>query len=184
MGSNLAQLLTRPLLLVTFLLMIFSLAGTSYASPYSAGYYNANVPYSTQTSLAIALGSNVPLTLTPSGSNFSASGSSTVTVTSNDVNGYNLYIYNPSTASLVNGSATIPASSNTTEGPLSTNSWGYNIDGSTNYIGLTTSPVLLMSASGPYTSGNTTTVTFGVLAAQTDVPGTYTQTVTYTAVAL
>lgn len=184
MGNKLGKLLVRPLIMGTLLLFGMSLSATASASPYGFGYYNANVPYGTQTSLAIAIGSNVNLSLTASGANFTASGSSTVTVTSNDVIGYDLYIYNPGNTNLVNGSASIPASTNTSEAALAVNSWGYNTDGSSNYIGITTSPVLLLAATGPYISGNTTTITYGVLAAGTDIPGAYTQHVTYTAAAL
>jgi hypothetical protein len=122
--------------------------------------------------------------LTPSGSFFVGSGSHTITVTSTDVVGYSLYIYGASGTSLTNGSDTIPASSNTTPGALAVNTWGYNTDSSTNYVGLTSAPTLFKTATGPYESGDSTTVTYGVKTDLTKASGTYTATVTYTAVAL
>jgi hypothetical protein len=82
-----------------------------------------------------------------------------------------------------NGTDTIPASGNSSLAPLATNAWGYNIDASTNFLGVTTHPVLLKTATGPYKSGDNTTVTYGVLT-DTSKGGSYTTSVTYTAVAL
>jgi hypothetical protein len=83
---------------------------------------------------------------------------------------------------MTNGGASIPASSNVTEGTLSTDTWGYNTDGSNNFIGITTSQALITSAIGPYESGNNTTVTYGVLIDNTEPAGQYTTNVVYTAV--
>jgi hypothetical protein len=85
---------------------------------------------------------------------------------------------------MVNGSSTIPASSNITEAALSVNSWGYNSDGSSNYIGLTTIPKPLASYSGPYETGNNTTVNYGVLVSATQPAGSYTASVYITAIGL
>jgi hypothetical protein len=82
------------------------------------------------------------------------------------------------------GTETIPASGNGSLAPLSNNTWGYNIDGSTNYLGMTTTPTLLKTATGPYESGDNTTVKYGVLTDFSKSSGVYTATVTYTAVAL
>lgn len=175
--------LTWPLGVLSGVFVLLALQQVASASPFGQGNFGADVPFGATTSISISLGGNVTLSLVPNGSNFTASGSSTVTVTSTDVNGYDLYIYNASSSSLVNGGLSIPASSNTSEAPLATNTWGYNTDGSSNYIGLTTSPVLLTSATGPFETGNTTTVTYGVLTSIVTAEGTYTGHVTYTAVA-
>ncbi len=175
--------LTRPLQILVLISVALAIKQVAWASPFGQGVFGANVPFGSDTSISIALGGNVNLSLTASGSNFSASGSSTVTVTSTDVNGYYLYIYSPGNTSLVNGSLSIPASSNTSEAALAANTWGYNTDNSGNYIGTTSQPVLLVSTSGPYISGNTTTVYFGVLTSIATPEGTYTGNVTYTAVA-
>jgi hypothetical protein len=161
---------------------ILSLQSSASASPFGQGVFNANVPFGSQTSISIALGGDVNLSLTPSGSYFTGSGSTTATVTSTDVEGYYLYMYAPTSSSLVNGSYSIPASSNTSESSLSTNSWGYNTDGSSNYIGPTTTPTVISSATGPYESGNTTTIYYGLIADISKPAGSYTTNLAFTAV--
>lgn len=175
--------LTRPLVVAVFILLIASFQQKAFASPFGQGNFGI-LPFGSQTSLTIGIGGNVSLNLTPSGSNFTASGSNTVTVTSTDVNGYDLFIFSTGSTSLTQGSYTIPASSNTTAAALAVNTWGYNTDGSSNYIGITTSPALLLATTGPYESGNTTTVTFGVLTNILTADGNYTGNVTFSAVPL
>ena len=151
--------------------------------------------------MSIALGGNVSLSLTPSGGNFTGpahrrrcrpracwpielcSGNHTLTVTSTDVVGYKLYAYSPSSTTMVNGSDTIPASGNVTAAALSVNTWGYNTDGSSNFLGMTTTPTLIKDTVGPFKNGDNTTVTYGVLASNTKGAGAYTVSVVYTAVA-
>lgn len=175
----------RPLVLLCALTASLSFAAPAAASPFGEGVFGANVPFGSVTSVAISLGSNVNLSLTPSGNTFVGSGSHTITVTSTDVVGYSLYIYAAGSTNMVNGSSTIAASSNGTAGALSTNTWGYNTTGSTtNFVGITTSPKLLKTATGPYKSGDTTTVTYGVLTDSSKASGNYTVNVTYTAVSL
>ncbi len=175
--------LTWPLAVLSSVFIFMALQQVASASPFGQGNFGADVPFGSLTSISISLGGNVSLSLVPSGSNFTASGSSTVTVTSTDTNGYYLYIYSAGNSSLVGGSSSIPASSNTSEAPLAVDSWGYNTDASSNYIGLTTSPVLLTNATGPHETGDTTTVTYGVLTSIVTPEDTYTGSVTYTAVA-
>jgi hypothetical protein len=153
------------------------------ASPFGQGVFGADVPFGSVTSLSIALGGNVFLALTPSGPNFTASGSHTITVTSTDVVGYKLYAYNPTSTAMTNGSDTIPASTNTTAGSLAVNSWGYNTDGMTNYLGMTTTPALIKDTTGPSKTGDSTPVTYGVLTDITKGAGAYTVSVVYTVVA-
>ena len=153
------------------------------ASPFGQGVFGADVPFGSATSLSVALGGNVSLSLVPSGSTFTGNGSHTLTVTTTDVVGYRLYIYSPGSTSLTNGSETIPASANVAPGGLALNTWGYNTNGSTNYVGITTSPVVLKDANGPYKNGDTTSVTYGILTSTTKGAGNYTSSVVYTAVA-
>jgi hypothetical protein len=176
--------LFRPLLVVFGVFCVLSIAPTVAASPFGEGVFGAHVPFGSLTSLSIALGGNVSLNLTPSGSTFVGSGSHTITVTSTDVVGYALYIYGTGSTSMTSGASTIPASANTSAGPLSLNTWGYNIDGSSNYLGLVTAPTLLKTANGPYETGDNTTVTYGVLTDITTSEGNYSASVTYTVVAL
>lgn len=153
------------------------------AQPYGVGKYDANVPYGGQTSLTIATNGNVtvPITLTSGGTLNTAT--SVVTVSSGDVVGYKLYVRaltssNLSTVTL----KTIPASSNVTGLPLSNDTWGYNTDASTNFLGMTTTDALIRSLTGPATSGDVTTVTYGLKLDYKTVPGTYTTNIIYTAV--
>ena len=155
-----------------------------YASPFGWGEFGADVPFGSSTSLSIDLGSNVSLGLAPDGPNFSGTGSHIVTVTSTDVVGYLLYVHATSGTDMVSGSATIPASSNTSAGALAVNTWGYNTTGSTSqFLGMLNSNSLLKDADGPYKNGDQTTITYGALAGPTQAAGAYTVAVTYTAVA-
>jgi len=177
-------MLFRPLLVLCGVFAFLSIAPSVSASPFGEGVFGADVPFGSLTSLTINLGGNVSLNLSPSGSDFVGSGSHTITITSTDVVGYSLYIYGDGTTDMSNGTDTIPASSNSSAGSLATNTWGYNTDGSSNFLGLTTHPVLLKTAIGPYKNGDDTTVTYGVKTDITKSAGSYTSTVTYTVVAL
>jgi hypothetical protein len=181
------------LMMIKFILSVLSVIaivclslifdGAVDAAPYGAGIYNANVPYGGQTQLTISTSGNVALSLTPSDSGTLASASGTVTVISTDVVGYKLYVRSLTSTSMVKtGGATIPASANGSPAALAVNTWGYNLDGSSNYTGMTLSDVLIRSATQPYTSGDITTVTYGVRVDNTTGAGSYTNSVIYTAV--
>jgi len=184
MRDKLRRFWHDTLVLGLFLATMATAGQTALASPFGQGVFGADVPFGSVTSLSISLGGNVNFTLAPSGPNLAGSGSHTITVTSTDVVGYSLYIYSAGTTDMSNVTDTIPASSNSSLAALSTNTWGYNTDGSSNYLGITTTPTELMTAIGPYKSGNNTTVKYGVLADTTKSAGIYTTAVTYTAVAL
>jgi len=182
-----AKFLPRVIRLVQLGLAIACCAAlqqTVLASPFGEGVFGADVPFGGATSLSIALGGNVSFSLTPSGANFTGTGSHTITVTSTDVVGYKLYVYSTAGTTMANGSDTIPASSNTSPGPLAVNSWGYNTDGSSNFVGMTTVPAVIKTATGPFKSGDNTTVTYGVLTDIAKSSGAYTATVTYIGVGL
>lgn len=153
------------------------------ASPFGKGVFGADVPFGSLTSIAINLGGNVSLALIPSGPNLSGTGSHTITVTSTDVVGYQLFVRSGGSTNMVNGSATIPASGNSSPAPLAVNSWGYNIDGSANFIGMTTTPHLVKDTTGPAKTGDSTTVTYGALTDSTQASGQYTTSVIYTVIA-
>lgn len=174
----------RSLTVLALVCAVFSVMPSAQASPFGQGLFGADVPFGSLTSLAINLGGNVSIGLSPGGATLSGTGAHTITVTSTDVVGYGLYIYSAGSTSMTNGSDTIPASGNGTPAPLGTNTWGYNIDGSGNYRGITVVPVMLKTATGPYKSGDTTTVTYGAITDFSKSSGNYTSTVTYTAVAL
>lgn len=164
------------------LVISLSLQMSVGAAPFGEGKFGADIPFGSLTSLAIALGGNVSFSLTPSGNNFSATGSHTITVTSTDPVGYKLYARSLSSTNMTSGSDTIAASVNGSPAPLAVNSWGYNIDGSSNFLGMSTVPALLKDAIGPYKNGDNTTVTYGVLTDITKGAGDYTTSVVYTAV--
>jgi hypothetical protein len=176
-------------LLLGFAVLVcaFMLQQPASASPFGQGVFGANNAFGSLTSLSITLGSSVSMTLSLSGATFTGSGSSSVTTTTNDAAGYSLYTWGPGGTSMTlnGGGDTIPASSNTSAGALATNTWGYNTDGSSNYIGLTSTPVLVKTTSGPYESGDTTNFTYGVVTdTTTKSAGTYTVNVAYTVAAL
>lgn len=153
-----------------------------FASPYGVGKYGANVPYGSETSLAIGTSGNVTIQVTPTESGTLATAANTVTVTSTDVVGYKLYIRSLSSTNMVNGASTIPASGNGSPASLAVNTWGYNTDGSNNFVGSTLSDTLIKNATGPYSSGDNTSVTYGVKLDNSKSAGNYTTTVVYTAV--
>ncbi len=156
----------------------------AHASPFGQGVFGADVPFGSLTSLSISLGGNVTMNLSLSGSTYVGHGSHTITVTSNDVVGYMLYAWSPNSTNMVGpGSAVIPASANTSPNTLATNTWGYNTTSSTtNFIGMTTSPVVIKDANGPFKNGDDTTVTYGALTDNAKAAGTYTINVVYTLV--
>ncbi len=164
------------------LLTITSISASVGASPFGQGVFGADVPFGSGTSLTVALGGNPNLSLSLNGANFEGTGSHTLTVTTTDVVGYRLYIYATNT-NMTSGVDTIPASGNVSAGSLAADTWGYNTTGSTtNFIGVTSTPMVLKDANGPYKNGDDTTVTYGVKVSKTKSAGDYATSVVYTAV--
>jgi hypothetical protein len=162
--------------------ILFGVELTTYAQPYGQGKYNANVPYGSQTQLSIATSGNVAISITPNSSGVLGTSAGTVTVTSSDVSGYSLYARANGSSSMANGAAVLGASSNVSPATLAVNTWGYNTDGTTNFLGLTTSDSLLKTTSTPATAGDATTVTYGVNVDNSKPAGSYSSDVLYTAV--
>ncbi|MEO6109718.1 MAG: hypothetical protein ABIP50_01765 [Candidatus Saccharimonadales bacterium] len=152
------------------------------ASPYGTGIYNANVPYGGETQISLATNGSINIPITPSTSGVLGTNSSVVTVTSTDVVGYKLYVRALSSSNLTNGAAVLGASANITGAALATNTWGYNIDASANFIGATTSDQLVRTRSGPYKTGDVTTFTYGVKIDLAKPAGLYSTTIMYTAI--
>jgi hypothetical protein len=165
----------------TLLIGMFS-TGQAAGQPFGTGVFGANVPYGSQTSLAISTSGNVSIQVTPTDSGTLGTASNTVTVTSTDVVGYKLYIRCLSSTNMTNGAATLAASSNGTLNPLTSNTWGYNTDASSNFLGMTASDVLIKNAVGPFGSGDNTVVKYGVKVDNSKPAGNYTTNVVYTAV--
>ena len=172
---------------ITFLSMALCIIGFSfnsavYAQPYGKGTYGANVPYGSQTSLSIATGADVSIQITPDDNAVLGTGTNIVTITSTDVVGYSLYIRSLTSSDMTNGPAVLPASANAVPGVLSANTWGYNSNSSpTNFVGMTTSNVLVKSGAGPFTAGDPTTFTYGVSIDNNKPAGNYVTSVVYTA---
>lgn len=181
--NNISMKKTTTLLAIIFALLTSVIfAPVSVAQPYGKGIYNANVPYGSQTSLSIATNGNVTIPITPTSSGVLATGTSTITVTSTDVKGYKLYVRALTNTNMDNLGTLLPASVNVSPASLATNTWGYNTDASTNFAGITLSDVLIRSITTPASSGDVTTVTYGINLDLAKPAGNYVSTVIYTAV--
>lgn len=167
------------------LALVFTLvfSSVSYAQPYGKGVYGENVPYGSETSLTIATSGNVTIpNITPVTGGTTGTGTSNVTVTSTDVKGYKLYVRALTSTDMNNLGAIIPASANGSPAALVTNTWGYNINASANYTGMTLTDVLVKSVTTPVSSGDVTTFTYGLKIDLAKPAGNYTTSVVYTAV--
>lgn len=158
------------------------LSSISYAQPYGAGIYNVNVPYGSQTSLSIATSGNINIPITPTDSGIFATGVSTVNVTSTDVMGYKLYIRALSDTNMNNLGAFLPASANSSPAALAVDTWGYNTDASTNFVGISLSDTLIRSIIVPASSGDITNITYGINLDMAKPAGNYVANIVYTAV--
>lgn len=177
---------------VNFLLILATLSTvltvqSCYAQPYGKGIYNENVPYGDATSLSISTNNNVSISITPTTSGTLSTGTSNVTVRSTDVKGYKLYIRALNNNYMDNLGAQLPASANTNPAPLAVNTWGYNTNGSNNFVGISAAEALtpdnlIRSTTTPVSSGETTNVTYGVKLDMAKPAGNYVAYVVYTAV--
>ncbi len=160
------------------------LPSSAHASPFGQGVFGADVPFGSATSISINLGTDVAVSLAPSGATFTGTGSHTVTVTSTDVVGYLLYAHTTGSTNMISGSDTIPVSGNAVAAPLAVGTWGYNTTGSaTDFLAMSSSSTVLKDANGPYKNGDPTPVYYGVLVSNTQAAGDYSIPVTYVAVA-
>ena len=168
--------------LFTISTIAFFVQSTVYAQPYGKGIYDSNTHYGGETALSISGTNAINFSINPSTAGTLSSASGNVTVTSTDVVGYKLYIRALGSTSMTRVGSTIPASANLTLVPLVVNTWGYNTDASTNFIGITTLDVLLKNAVGPFSAGDSTTVTYGLNIDRAVPAGSYTSNLVYTAV--
>lgn len=160
---------------------LFSLT-PALAQPFGTGKYGANVPYGSATSLTISTSGNVSISVTPTDAGTLGTATNNVTITSTDVVGYQLYINSLSSTNMTNGAYNIPASGNVVAAALASDTWGYNTDASSNFVGMTTSQVMIKNAVGPFSSGDVTAVTYGVKVDNAKPAGNYSTAVVYTAV--
>ncbi len=186
--------------------LLLGLAGLLF-SPIVAGAATSNTTISSQINSVIGVfttNGTVNVDVTPSGAGAQTIASDTVTISTNDPNGYTLKLaLSGAPSALTSGSDTIPAISGTQGSPAvaTANTWGYRVDGvggfgagptsgaSSQAIGsktfaavpATASPNTIKTTSSTATN-DTTTVWYQVSADTSTVPGTYTNTVVYTAV--
>lgn len=153
--------------------------------------------------ISISTSSTVTLGLTPTAGGVVSSASDTVSVSTNNANGYALTLADSdATTNLVSGGNTIAAHTGTQASPtaLANNTWGYrvvnvggfgasaysaetnNTSSASTWAGVpaTGSPNTIKTTAST-ASGDTTTVWYGVKANSSKANGTYTDTVTYTA---
>jgi len=155
---------------------------TSFAQPYGTSVYGKNTTYGGQTSLSILTSGDVNIPITPTNNGTLATSNSSVIVTSTDVKGYKLYIRALGNTSMDNLGSQLPASSNTLPANLSINTWGFNTDNSSDYIGISLTDSLIRSVSLPVPNGDTTTISYGINIDFAKPAGNYTASVVYTAV--
>jgi hypothetical protein len=174
-------------------------------APLAAGAETANTTVNAVIASVISVSSSSPVTLniTPVSGGAQTTQSDTVTVSTNDADGYTLTLQDgDATTTLVNGGNSINAHSGTQASPtvLANNSWGYRVDtiggfgagpgaASTNQASNSLTFAGVPASGSPNTikttgttaSGDTTTVWYSAKADTTKVAGTYSDTVTYTA---
>ncbi|MBP7760627.1 hypothetical protein KA093_02435 [Candidatus Saccharibacteria bacterium] len=175
----------------------------------SAATANTTINAVLASSISVTTSGTVTLNIIPVSGGAQSTASDTVTVTTNHGTGYNLSLKDAdANTNLVNGGNNIPTSSSTTWGSpatLSNNTWGYGIaSGTANltagsnfsasytaqtdqttdshlFLGVKTTDQLLRTTSAAAGSGEVTTVWYSAKADTTNPTGTYTDTVTYTA---
>lgn len=200
-------ILCLPILIMGLVLVLFSSLAMAYSSgTYGSGAYGS-CEYGVSCSISLSSNGTVSLGVTPSSSGSCTIQSDTVTVFTDDTNGYTLTLAdNGTNTALVNGATSINATGGTITSPstLSGNSWGYRVDGldsfgsgptinqtnvsrnSTLFAGIEASdqlPDTIAVTSGAADPAVTTTVWYGACADTTVSSGNYSTQVIYTAVA-
>jgi hypothetical protein len=153
----------------------------------SAAASSTTVSTTVNSYIDVSSGSTTALgSVVPGGSAVTAT--NTVTVNSNDLDGYTLSIKSTDASSTLDGpsSNTIAASAGTKSAPvaLANDTWGYNVTGMTAsmYAGVTSSAVEIKSTTG-VADADATTITYATKVSTTKAAGAYSDSVTYTALA-
>jgi len=194
-------------LVIIFLALIFAffLPTVASASTYGSGNYGS-CGYNS-CSLSIISNGSVSLNVSPTTSGSCTIQSDEVTVLTDDNNGYTLDLTNGNNnTNLTNGSSSINASNGTFTSPTSLviNTWGYRVDGdggfgagptyaqsNSNQSGITFAgtqpedgtPDDIASSSVAADPGVSTMVWYGVCADLSLTSGSYSSSITYTAIA-
>lgn len=173
------------------------------ATPYGYGTYGS-CAYQ-QCSISVTTSGSIDLELTPDSSGVHTIEGDEVEVTTNSSQGYTLQLESASAtqAGLVGDDDTIAATTGTPASPsvLTGNQWGYRVDGLASFgsgptsavqnqaatshtfagLSLLGSPTTIKNTSSPATTGDLTTVWYGVRADNSLASGEYNGTVRYTA---
>lgn len=192
--------LVATLLLITWTISTANVGGI----PYSAGSYGT-CQYDT-CGITLTTSSSVAINITPTpGSTTCTVNNDVVTVTTGSSTGYSVTLTDTDISNLLSGPTSISASTGTPAAPvaLTANSWGYRVDNVAGFgVGPTTAltnttipsqafaavplssgtPALIRTTSVADSSAVNTSVWYGVCADTNIQSGTYTDSVTYTAV--
>lgn len=150
---------------------------------------SADVVVNATVASTIAITTSGTVTVNPVAGAGVASGVDTVTVNTNSSNGYVLNLKATTSNQLTSGTNSIAATSGSwaTPATMSTNSWGYRIDGLGNFgTGTTTYAAVTVAGQNVKTTSTTavndvTSVRYGVSVNSSQPSGIYTGQVTYTA---
>lgn len=154
----------------------------------SAATTNSTVTATVASVISVTSSGTVAIAVTPTaGGAEGTAANDTVSVTSNDPDGYNLTLSSSDTVTTMAGpnSATLAATSGTygTPAALANNSWGYSVGFAANtYAGIpsSASPQNIKSTTAT-ASSDVTTVAYNVKVDTSKPAGAYSDTVTYTA---
>ncbi len=203
------RLLTTTAMLIGLVLAIASIGGFVYAdtsdsATYGSGAYGG-CDYGSCT-ITLTSGGSTAVNVAPTPTGTCTVQSDTASVLTDSTTGYSLTMTTSTTNNaMVSGSDSISPSSGTEASPLTLamNTWGYRVDGlggfgagpttaqisgsipSVSFAGVPASnqtATQVASAAGPANPAVDTTVWYGVCADSNVPSGTYTTTVTYTAV--
>lgn len=204
MSSATKNTSTKQIVIVSAVsLFLIALMSTAFVVPSRAADTTVTSTIGSVMSLFTTSGT-VTLNATPTAGGVQTTASDTVTISTNNTAGYTLQLAETTAATaLTSGSNTIPATSGTQASPtaLTANQWGYRVDGtggfgagptsalssaaigSVTYAGVpaTASPNTIKTTATTATN-NTTTVWYSVAVNTATPTGTYTNSVTYTAV--
>jgi hypothetical protein len=180
-------------------LVMLPLAGTASAAT-STSVINGSIG----STITVSSSGPVNINVAPTSGAVTSSASDTVSVSTNDADGYVLSLEtNSANRNLTNGSDTITPSAGTLAAPvtLATNTWGYRVNGVGGFTGTATTETNVASSAynwaGVKANGSADTIkttsapasndqtqVWYAMSANTSKPsGTYTNTVLYTAVA-
>lgn len=194
------------LMLIIAVIIATLVVPAAFAAPYGSDKYGKCI-YDDGCDISISTSGTVTLNVSPTLSSVYTIDKDTVTVTTNNSAGYTLRLESASGTSskLENGANYFDATTGTAGSPvtLSNNEWGYRIDSALGFGAGPTSAVSNQSTStltfagvpllgAPQTvkttassaiSGDATDIWYGIRADMTQPAGTYSATVTYTAIA-